>query len=326
MFTSGIYAPIQIPTPTSPSVSESNVEQELLMRNADQDTEMLDARSKNPLSRTWGDSPGDESQPPRKKTSPNTPGNNPLPPHNCSRTNHDHPSSSTRTNLRPTAEQTQTQQPAQAPPPLPNKPPNQPQDAHPPQMQPPDPTPQQTPEPQEPPPLPSFTSAAEREEMRHFVAEHTQTLARQAAARSASNSDELEITPIPEQGFYRPEGLLSRWTIDNVKTAQVITITSQPRAGVVIHIEGKTSHDPNRAPHLAAGLARELKCIMPLENPQVVLASPPCPQQSTLMPYTHTLSMALRPAHTSNSLNRVPGAPGPCASTPTVTERCNYPS
>ncbi|KIM79696.1 hypothetical protein PILCRDRAFT_90044 [Piloderma croceum F 1598] len=222
---------------------------------------MLDACSKNPLSHTQGDLPGDESQPPRKKTSPNTPGNNPLPPHNRNRTTYNHSSSSTGTNLRPTAKQTQPQQPTQAPSPLPNEPPNQPQDTHPPQMQPPDPTPQQTLEPQEPPPLPSFVSTAKREEMRHFAAEHTQTLARQAATRLASNSDELEITPGPEQGFYRPEGLLSCWTIDNIKTAQVITITSQPRAGVMIHIEGEMSHDPNCAPHLAAGLARELKHI-----------------------------------------------------------------
>jgi len=48
MFTSGTYAPIRIPTLTSPSVSESNVEQDLLMRNADRDTEMLDARGKTP--------------------------------------------------------------------------------------------------------------------------------------------------------------------------------------------------------------------------------------------------------------------------------------
>ena len=91
--------------------------------------------------------------------------------------------------------------------------------------------------------------------MRRFAAERTQALSRQAAARSAATSDDLETTPIPEQGFYCPEGLLGRWTIDNVKAAQVITITSQPGASVVIHIEGETSHDPNRAPHLAAGLA-----------------------------------------------------------------------
>lgn len=113
--------------------------------------------------------------------------------------------------------------------------------------------------------------------MRLFAAERTQTLARQAAARSAPNGDELEITPKPEQGFYCPEGLLSRWTIDNVKAAQVITVTSQPGAGLVIHIEGETSHDPNRAPHLAAGLARELKRILPLENPQVVPGIPATP-------------------------------------------------
>ena len=95
--------------------------------------------------------------------------------------------------------------------------------------------------------------------MRLFAAERTQTLARQAAARSSSNSDELKITPIPEQGFYRPEGLLSRWTIDNVKAAQVMTIISQPGVSVVIHIKGEASHDSNHAPHLAVGLAQELK-------------------------------------------------------------------
>ena len=140
------------------------------------------------------------------------------------------------------------------------------------------PAPQQhppNPEPQQPPP--GFTSAEEREEMRLFAAERTQTLVRQATARSSSNSDKLKITPIPEQGFYRPEGLLSRWTIDNVKAAQVTTIISQPGASVVIHIEGETSHDSNRAPHLVAGLARELKRILPLETPQVVPGIPATP-------------------------------------------------
>jgi hypothetical protein len=120
------------------------------------------------------------------------------------------------------------------------------------------------------------------------MAECTQTLTRQAAVRSATSSDELELTPTPEHGFYFPKGLLSHWTIDNVKTAQVITITSQPGARVVIHIKGKTSHNPNRAPHLAAGLARELKHILPLKNPQVVPgipATPPTKYSNT--PYTY---------------------------------------
>ena len=114
--------------------------------------------------------------------------------------------------------------------------------------------------------------------MQCFVTKHTQTLTWQAATRSFMNGDKLEIIPTPEQGFYCPEGLLGHWTIDNVKTAQVTTITSQLGASVVIHIEGETSHDPNCAPHLATGLTRELKWILPLGDPQVVmgiLATPP---------------------------------------------------
>jgi hypothetical protein len=258
---------------------------------------MLDARGKNPLSRPRGDSGSDDLQPPRKKTSPNTPNNHPLPPHGPG--GHGRRLRSNIENRIPLAEPDQTLAPEiqmqprqlQASPPTPDgTPPNQHQNAHHQQAPPPDQTPhqqepqqtsaQQHPQTQNPAPqqpLPGFTTAEEREEMRRFATERTQTLARQAMARTSANGDELEITPAPENGFYRPEGLLSWWTIDNVKAAQVATITSQPGASVVVHIEGETSHDPNRAPHLAAGLARELKRILPLENPQVVPGIPATP-------------------------------------------------
>ncbi|KIM85046.1 hypothetical protein PILCRDRAFT_87337 [Piloderma croceum F 1598] len=291
--TNRTLTPTRGPTQATLSTSENEVENTLTTNGTHPDTEMLDGRGKNPLSRTRGDSTGDTSQPPRKKTSPNTPPNNPLPTFNRI-TNHDRRLPPLTGNQTPASEhQTpQPQQPAQTPPPIPNEePPIQPQEV--PHHQ----APQQTtasqqqvqpqvPEPQQP--LPGFTSAEEREEMRRFAAERTQTLARQAAARSPANSNELEITPSPEQGFYCPEGLLGRWAIDNVKTTQVTTITSQPGASVVVHIEGETSHDPNRAPHLAAGLARELKRILPLENPQVVPGIPATPPaKATDAPYAY---------------------------------------
>ena len=261
---------------------------------------MLDARGKNPLSRARGESVDSASQPPKKRPSPSNSNGNPLPTHNYNpNDNHGGKLPTTGDQIPPPAganqnpaHEPQTQPPRQAPPPTPTRellsqPPGTPRQ----------PTPQQTPallqqsQPREPgtqQPPPGFTSAEEREEMRRFAAERTQALSRQAAARSAATSDDLETTPVPEQGFYCPEGLLGRWTIDNVKAAQVITITSQPGASVVIHIEGETSHDPNRAPHLAAGLARELKRILPLENPQVVPGIPATPPaKATDAPYAY---------------------------------------
>jgi hypothetical protein len=270
---------------------------------------MFDARGKNPLSRPRGDSASDDSQPPRKKASPNTLRNQ-LPSFSRNPSSHNkHPPPATES-LTPLTGEIPTQspepqarpgQPLQIPPPTPNGDlPNQQQDAPhqqtPPTQAPHQQTPQLTPaqqhtqtqDPAPHQPLPGFTTAEEREEMRRFATERTQTLARQATARTATNGDELEITPAPENGFYRPEGLLSRWTIDNVKAAQVATITSQPGASLVVHIEGETSHDPNRAPHLAAGLARELKRILPLENPQVVPGIPATPPtRATDAPYAY---------------------------------------
>ena len=281
-------APTRGSTPST--ASEREVKHTLPSHNTDADTEMLDVCGKNPLSHVRGDSAGDDSQPPRKRTSPNNRDN--ALPHPDRSSNHQPttnraPSSTTRASAGQHTEP-QPQPPRHNLPPLPNDAPCQPHDTHhqqaqpnPPHQQPAaqqHPVPQlhpPNPEPQQPPP--GFTSAEEREEMRLFAGEWTQTLARQAAARSSSNSDELKITPVPEQGFYRPEGLLSRWTINNVKAAQVTTIISQPGVSVNIHIKGKTSHNSNHAPHLAAGFARELKRTLPLKTPQVVPSIPATP-------------------------------------------------
>ena len=316
MFSSN-RTPTPIRKPASPA-SENEVENALVSTttqgkiaktiprqptsSTDLDTEMLDAHRKNPLSRAQEESVNSASQPPKKRLSSSNPNGNLLPTHNYKSndnyrgklpTTGDQTPPPAGTNQNPAHEpQTQPPQTRQVPPPTPtreilNQPPGtlrQPMPWQTPALlQQPQPREQRT---QQPPP--GFTSAEEREEMRWFATEQTQALSRQAAARLATTSDDLETTPIPEQGFYCPEGLLGHWTIDNIKAAQVITITTQLGASVVIHIEGETSHDPNHAPHLAAGLAWELKRILPLKNPQVVPGIPATPPaKASDAPYTY---------------------------------------